>query len=239
MMPVTFFPSACRFVSSSSFLSSPFFFSSFCNSRPCHPLAMSFFLSFNTSAPAPHPLSLVLLILSLRLSLFLSLAPSYFFFSSRASFSLRARGKTSQLLLLLVLFLSSSQISASPLYSLRSFFYISFQLFFLSSLWLQAILLCFARVFHCVISACTFTSVSACVCVLDSWLREHQRQGVQFMFDCLMGLKEFHGEGCILADDMGLGKTLQSITILWTLLEQGILNDGKPGKQQTERTSYT
>lgn len=63
------------------------------------------------------------------------------------------------------------------------------------------------------------------------WLREHQRQGVQFLFDCLMGLKEFHGEGCILADDMGLGKTLQSISILWTLLEQGILNDGKPGQQ--------
>ncbi|EPR64357.1 SWI2/SNF2-containing protein RAD54 [Toxoplasma gondii GT1] len=58
--------------------------------------------------------------------------------------------------------------------------------------------------------------------MLTRWLREHQRQGVKFMFDCLMGLKEFQGEGCILADDMGLGKTLQSITILWTLLEQNI-----------------
>ncbi|PFH38568.1 SWI2/SNF2-containing protein RAD54 [Besnoitia besnoiti] len=56
--------------------------------------------------------------------------------------------------------------------------------------------------------------------MLTRWLREHQRQGVKFMFDCLMGLKEFQGEGCILADDMGLGKTLQSITMLWTLLEQ-------------------
>ena len=32
---------------------------------------------------------------------------------------------------------------------------------------------------------------------------------VQFLFDCLMGLKDFNGCGCILADDMGLGKTLQ------------------------------
>lgn len=50
---------------------------------------------------------------------------------------------------------------------------------------------------------------------------------MRFVFDCLMGLKAFDGFGCILADDMGLGKTLQSITILWTLLEQGI--DTVPG----------
>ncbi|CDI80324.1 DNA repair protein rad54, putative [Eimeria praecox] len=64
--------------------------------------------------------------------------------------------------------------------------------------------------------------------MLTRWLREHQREGVRFVFECLMGLKDFDGYGCILADDMGLGKTLQSITILWTLLEQGI--DVVPGK---------
>ncbi|CDJ53852.1 DNA repair protein rad54, putative [Eimeria brunetti] len=64
--------------------------------------------------------------------------------------------------------------------------------------------------------------------MLTRWLREHQREGVRFVFDCLMGLKDFDGCGCILADDMGLGKTLQSITVLWTLLEQGI--DAVPGK---------
>ncbi|CAJ1380450.1 unnamed protein product [Effrenium voratum] len=52
-------------------------------------------------------------------------------------------------------------------------------------------------------------------------LREHQRIGVQFLFDCLMGLKDFNGCGCILADDMGLGKTLQSVAAIWTLLTQG------------------
>ncbi|KAJ8447397.1 hypothetical protein Cgig2_019391 [Carnegiea gigantea] len=63
--------------------------------------------------------------------------------------------------------------------------------------------------------------------LLVQFLRPHQREGVQFMFDCVSGL---HGAdniyGCILADDMGLGKTLQSITLLYTLLCQGF--DGKP-----------
>mmetsp|Transcript_64604 Transcript_64604/g.189394 ORF Transcript_64604/g.189394 Transcript_64604/m.189394 type:complete len:836 (+) Transcript_64604:42-2549(+) len=57
--------------------------------------------------------------------------------------------------------------------------------------------------------------------VLSRVLREHQRIGVQFLFDCLMGIKDFEGCGCILADDMGLGKTLQSVSIVWTLLTQG------------------
>ncbi|XP_010487852.1 PREDICTED: protein CHROMATIN REMODELING 25 [Camelina sativa] len=63
--------------------------------------------------------------------------------------------------------------------------------------------------------------------LLVKFLRPHQREGVQFMFDCVSGL---HGSeninGCILADDMGLGKTLQSITLLYTLLCQGF--DGTP-----------
>lgn len=56
---------------------------------------------------------------------------------------------------------------------------------------------------------------------LASKLRPHQREGVAFLFECTMGLRGFHGNGCILADDMGLGKTLMSITLLWTLLNQG------------------
>ena len=59
-------------------------------------------------------------------------------------------------------------------------------------------------------------------------LRPHQREGVQFVFECLTGQREgFDGQGCILADDMGLGKTLQSIVVLHTLLKQGF----KPGER--------
>ncbi|ERM97150.1 protein CHROMATIN REMODELING 25 isoform X1 [Amborella trichopoda] len=62
--------------------------------------------------------------------------------------------------------------------------------------------------------------------LLVRFLRPHQREGVQFMFECVLGLSKAAGiSGCILADDMGLGKTLQSITLLYTLLRQGF--DGK------------
>ncbi|XP_043710018.1 protein CHROMATIN REMODELING 25 [Telopea speciosissima] len=63
--------------------------------------------------------------------------------------------------------------------------------------------------------------------LLVRFLRPHQRDGVQFMFDCVSGITSSAGiSGCILADDMGLGKTLQSIALLYTLIRQGF--DGKP-----------
>ena len=45
--------------------------------------------------------------------------------------------------------------------------------------------------------------------MLTKWLRPHQREGLQFMFECVCSLRATEGAGCILADDMGLGKTLQ------------------------------
>jgi SNF2 family DNA or RNA helicase len=38
--------------------------------------------------------------------------------------------------------------------------------------------------------------------VAAKWLRPHQREGVQFMYECVMGLRGFNGYGCILADGM-------------------------------------
>uniref|UniRef100_A0A2C9L5H7 DNA repair and recombination protein RAD54B n=1 Tax=Biomphalaria glabrata TaxID=6526 RepID=A0A2C9L5H7_BIOGL len=56
---------------------------------------------------------------------------------------------------------------------------------------------------------------------LSSSLRNHQREGVVFLYECVMGMRNYQGHGAILADDMGLGKTLQCITLIWTLLKQG------------------
>lgn len=44
-------------------------------------------------------------------------------------------------------------------------------------------------------------------------LRPHQREGVAFMYETVMGLRAFEGKGAILADEMGLGKTLMSMLV--------------------------
>ncbi|KFX89737.1 hypothetical protein V490_06829, partial [Pseudogymnoascus sp. VKM F-3557] len=56
--------------------------------------------------------------------------------------------------------------------------------------------------------------------LLSKKLRPHQREGVKFLYECVMGLRDYAGEGALLADEMGLGKTLQSIALIWTLLKQ-------------------
>lgn len=66
-------------------------------------------------------------------------------------------------------------------------------------------------------------SVDAC---LRTVLRPHQREGVIFLYECIMGIKVKNNFGAILADEMGLGKTLQCITLTWTLLKKGPY--GKP-----------
>lgn len=63
--------------------------------------------------------------------------------------------------------------------------------------------------------------------LLCKHLRDHQRKGVSFLYECIMGMRGYSGEGAILADEMGLGKTLQTIALLWTLLKQNpIFGDG-------------
>ncbi|KKY22768.1 putative dsdna-dependent atpase [Phaeomoniella chlamydospora] len=64
--------------------------------------------------------------------------------------------------------------------------------------------------------------------LLSKHLREHQREGVKFLYECVMGLRDFDGDGAILADEMGLGKTLQTITLIWTLLKQNPIYESAP-----------
>ena len=64
--------------------------------------------------------------------------------------------------------------------------------------------------------------------ILTQHLREHQREGVKFLYECIMGMRDFDGQGAILADEMGLGKTLQTIALLWTLLKQNPVAGDQP-----------
>lgn len=64
--------------------------------------------------------------------------------------------------------------------------------------------------------------------LLTQHLREHQRDGVKFLYECVMGMRNFDGQGAILADEMGLGKTLQTIALLWTLLKQNPIHGSPP-----------
>ena len=56
-------------------------------------------------------------------------------------------------------------------------------------------------------------------------LRPHQREGVQFMYDCCLGRRRSADgrplSGGILAHSMGLGKTLQALSLVHTLLKSG------------------
>lgn len=52
-------------------------------------------------------------------------------------------------------------------------------------------------------------------------LKEHQKEGINFMYKCLYDNIQTHRgiyNGCILADEMGLGKTLQVISLIYSLL---------------------
>ncbi|XP_068615483.1 DNA repair and recombination protein RAD54B [Brachionichthys hirsutus] len=66
---------------------------------------------------------------------------------------------------------------------------------------------------------------------LTSHLRPHQRDGLLFLYECVMGMRAAGRHGAILADEMGLGKTLQSVALSWTLLKQGPYG-GKPAAKR-------
>nr|XP_033789597.1 DNA repair and recombination protein RAD54B isoform X2 [Geotrypetes seraphini] len=56
---------------------------------------------------------------------------------------------------------------------------------------------------------------------LTTHLRPHQREGILFLYECVIGMRMNGRFGAILADEMSLGKTLQCISLIWTLLHQG------------------
>jgi hypothetical protein len=57
--------------------------------------------------------------------------------------------------------------------------------------------------------------------VLAKWLRPHQREGVQFVYECVMGLKDYKGKGVILADGTSTNAAF---------LAQILTNDHRYGK---------
>ncbi|XP_074172338.1 DNA repair and recombination protein RAD54B isoform X2 [Rhinolophus sinicus] len=63
-------------------------------------------------------------------------------------------------------------------------------------------------------------------------LRPHQKEGIMFLYECVMGMRVNNRCGAILADEMGLGKTLQCISLIWTLQCQGPYG-GKPVIKKT------
>ncbi|XP_039733068.1 DNA repair and recombination protein RAD54B isoform X2 [Pteropus medius] len=63
-------------------------------------------------------------------------------------------------------------------------------------------------------------------------LRPHQKEGIIFLYECVMGMRVNSRCGAILADEMGLGKTLQCISLIWTLQCQGPYG-GKPVIKKT------
>ncbi|KAG5365750.1 DNA repair and recombination protein [Yarrowia sp. B02] len=64
--------------------------------------------------------------------------------------------------------------------------------------------------------------------ILNSALRPHQREAVDFLYRCVMGFNPTSGYGALLADEMGMGKTLMSIALIWTLLKQSPLKGEPP-----------
>lgn len=52
-------------------------------------------------------------------------------------------------------------------------------------------------------------------------LKEYQKEGVEFLYNSVMGFTIQNYCGCILGDEMGLGKTVQTLALILTLLKTG------------------
>ncbi|KRZ09755.1 DNA repair and recombination protein RAD54B [Trichinella zimbabwensis] len=52
-------------------------------------------------------------------------------------------------------------------------------------------------------------------------LRPHQKEGILFLYKCIIGYHSTDRYGAILADEMGLGKSLQCIALVSTLMKRG------------------
>lgn len=71
----------------------------------------------------------------------------------------------------------------------------------------------------------------SCVAVdmnLLAKLRQHQKDAIVFIYECLVGIRDSNYLGALLADEMGLGKTLTAITVIWTLLKQSPVKNQPP-----------
>jgi DNA repair and recombination protein RAD54B len=75
-------------------------------------------------------------------------------------------------------------------------------------------LLCVLRQWKHNLAHLPVVEVSVDMC-LTHFLRPHQRLGIVFMYECVMGMRKSEYHGAILADEMGLGKTLQCIAVVW------------------------
>lgn len=55
---------------------------------------------------------------------------------------------------------------------------------------------------------------------LTKKLRDYQKEGIKFMYECISGIRNPNEFGCILADSMGLGKTLTTLALIYTLIRK-------------------
>ena len=51
------------------------------------------------------------------------------------------------------------------------------------------------------------------------YFRPHQREGVTFLYECVMGVRDGSNVGAVLADSMGLGSVSELQEVPWFSME--------------------